>query len=273
MGMAKGIKQCRYIKPLTIALGWRTNETRTRSQLKEAGIYPYVDREKDALEFFIAKEHDLSDYVPFEEPAKAYHQQVYGKATHHTSLVVRQHSLPLADSSGKEESTGRSGNLIKRLTELITHKTHPHVNHLLYKQQIIRHALVAGGYPKPDDGTWDDEARALKILEDQGYPVGAFKRSNSRSADHLPAKVVNMPPQEMKLEIARLQQQVAELYSAQRSMQDTLKIGATALDHAVTTAYEELDSRRAQDPDARLTEGELLADFAHRQLRKNRKES
>jgi hypothetical protein len=268
----KGIKQAEYIRPLTQALGWKANYQKTRDVIKKQGhIYPYNGHEKEALEFFLAQGHDLSNYTPIEPAAIDFLEKHYGKVKHHTSLVVTQHSLPLAEETDEQERQAPwTKRLISRLAKLFTE-----VDDEVKQKILARKLLTDGGYPKPEKGTWTDEKRALKIYKDAGRSIDGFEYEDGRveagSGDaitHLPANVSHMSPTALKLEVARLNRSVAELSQEVRMLGMRLKHGSEILDRAVGSIYADIARKRESGIDIRPTEGELWADMALRELQK-----
>ena len=269
MAAPAGMRQSKYIRALTEALGWKTNLTRTREALQQAHIYPYFGREKDALEFFVSQGHDLSHYTALADDAKTFIEQRYGKTTHHTSLVVRQHQLALPSSPLPEKESAWDRRLISRLARLITNARDDAEQKL-----IARTVLKDGGYPKPKKGTWDDEARALKIFTAAGISINGFEylHPDERAVTHIPPETRKRLHPQLELEIGALQEEIHGLTMRLRITEMRMSHGVSLLDQAVREAYESLRKRQQLDPAARLTDAELLADLAHRQFLKKAEE-
>lgn len=289
MSRPAGIKQAKYIAPLTAALGRKTNYEFTRHTLKHAGIYPYVGREKEALQLFIGQGYDLSKYQPVEQEAQEFLKSHYGKLPEYTSLMAPpQQSLPLlhaqpnihhpADKQNEPQHDAPNiweEKLIPRLAKLLDHLGH---GDLEKQKQLARKFLTKGGYPRPKTGKngkrgqWTDEARALRVFQEAGISTEGFE---SRTAGttiavnnnaHISKTVATVPPQQLALQLARLQEEVNRLAAQLRMKELVIQQTEQFMNAVVATSYDDLDVRRENTPGSRLTRAELMAHLNHLNL-------
>ncbi len=213
--MPAGVPRANYIAPLAKAIGFRGKQ-RLRNLLKENGIFPYQGQERRTLEFLIQQGYrdQLKKYRPVAEDAQSYLAQALSSAPPPPKPTPDQNQeLALAPSpSSSDKPTRWDQKLTPRLARMLA-RSYPKTEFEALKRMARKIMRDGGMEPRSED-----EAQALAVFQAAGYSIEGFEYRNTSLAvaddlltvetTQLPVDLEKMPPEQLRLEIVKLRQQL-----------------------------------------------------------------